>query len=121
MQGRAHVIARILRVLGLYFAFSAVFGAGWLLESYPEHPRAPMAWVILFALAVPVTLIAEFVGHSLFRNPIARGVERRTRGKTISMQRMGYMLCAILGLIAMGILGMVAVFGGGLAIWRRMG
>ncbi len=115
------MITRILRIFGLYLAFSVLFGLGWLLDSYPEHPHTPISWIILFVLAVPVTLIAELVGHSLFRNPIARGIEQRTRGKKISMQRMAYALCALLGFIAFGILAIIAVTDGGLALWQRFG
>jgi hypothetical protein len=39
----------------------------------------------------------------------------------ISMQRMAYALCALLRFIAFGILAIIAVTDGGLALWQRFG
>jgi hypothetical protein len=98
---RPQMIGGALRFLGIYLALSLVYGALLLLQILPVHPRSVLGWGILFALAVPVALVGELVGDILFRNPIARAVEKRTRGTKLSWARIGYALVAVISAITL--------------------
>jgi hypothetical protein len=46
-----------------------------------------VGWLLLFALVVPITIGAEFVGELIFRNPVSQAVERHTKDKSFSWLR----------------------------------
>jgi hypothetical protein len=95
------MIGGALRFLGIYLALSLVCGALLLLQILPVHPRSPFGWGILFASALPITLIGELTGDFLFRNRIARALENKTSGTTLSWIRIGYALVAVISAIAL--------------------
>jgi hypothetical protein len=75
------------RFVLIYVAISAMLGALILLQSFPARPTTWVGWCLLLVLVLPVSLIGEFVGESLFRNPMNQAVERHTRGKSFSWLR----------------------------------
>ena len=103
---------KLIRIVGTYAALSLVVGLIGLAAAYPEIPSTPRAWVALFALALPVLLAAEVLGHFLWNNRAARFVDDSTRGKSLSLARIAYGVLAILLLIG---LGFVAILG-----WRMV-
>lgn len=91
-----------------YLALSLVLGLIGLAAAYPEIPSTPLAWIALFALAVPVWLAAEFCGHLLWKNRVARFVDEATKTQSFSLVRIAYGVLAILlaiGLVAGAIYG----------------
>ncbi|UCU98042.1 hypothetical protein [Acidovorax radicis] len=75
------------KFVAAYVLLSAVLGGLALLQSFPARPTSWVGWLLLFALAVPVTIAAEFVGELIFRNPVSQAVERRTKEKSFSWLR----------------------------------
>jgi hypothetical protein len=73
-----------LRFAAYYVLLSAVLGGLALLQSYPAMPTSWLGWSLLFALVIPATVTAEFVGELIFRNPFSRAVERRTKDEAFS-------------------------------------
>lgn len=51
-----------LRFAAVYVVLSAVLGGLALLQSFPARPTSWVGWLLLFALVLPVTVAAEFVG-----------------------------------------------------------
>ena len=76
-----------LRFVVAYVLLSSVLGGLALLQSFPTRPTSWGGWLLLFALVVPVTIAAEFVGELIFRNPVSQAVERCTKGKGFSWLR----------------------------------
>ncbi len=98
----------LLRIAVVYVAISIALGALALLQSFPARPTTWVGWLLLFALALPVTLIGEFVGDALFRNPVSRAVERNTQGQAFSWLRvvmgLALMLFVFATVLAAGLL-----------------
>lgn len=77
----------VLRFAAAYVVLSAVLGGIALLQSFPGRPTSWVGWLLLFALVIPVTVAAEFVGALIFRNPVSQAVERHTKDKGFSWLR----------------------------------
>lgn len=73
--------------MAAYLAASALLGVLVLLQFYPARPDTWLGWGLLFVLALPLTLAAEFLGTLVFRNPLSQAVERRTREHRFSWLR----------------------------------
>jgi hypothetical protein len=67
-----------------------------LLSVFPRYPSTLAGWVGLMALALPVTLVGEFVGSLFWRNRVAQVIEQRTAGSSLSWLRIGYGFVVIL-------------------------
>jgi hypothetical protein len=93
-----------LRFVAAYVLLSAVLGGLALLQSFPARPTSWVGWLLLFALVVPVTIAAEFVGEVIFRNPVSQAVERCTKEKSFSWLRI------LVGLVVMLVV-FAALFG----------
>ena len=95
-----------LRFIAAYAVLTVALGGLALLQSFPAHPTSLHGWLLLFALAVPVTIFLEFVGDLLFRNPVSQAVERRTKHTRLSLLRvlvgLALMLVAFAGLFVVG-------------------
>ncbi len=76
-----------LRFAATCVLLSAVLGGLALLQSFPARPSSWVGWLLLFALVVPVTIAAEFVGELVFRNPVSQAVESRTKDQSFSWLR----------------------------------
>jgi hypothetical protein len=93
----------LIRMLRDYLALSFVLGLIGLASAYPDIPTTPLAWIALFAFAVPVWLAAEFCGHLLWKNRLARFVDDATQTQSFSLARIAYGVLTILlviGLVA---------------------
>lgn len=82
----------VLRFVCTYVAVSVLLGMLLLSEVFPYRPGSIAGWVILFVLAAPVTVAAEWVGGWMHSNPIAVKVERSTQATSFSWKRIGYFL-----------------------------
>jgi len=86
----------MLRVVVAYVVISVVLGALALFLSFPARPTTGIGWLLLFALALPLTLIGELVGDALFRNPLSQAVEKRTQRRSFSWLRIATGLVVML-------------------------
>ena len=91
---------RIAQFLAIYVAASLMLGGLFLLQSFPERPQSLTGWAMLFALAIPLTVVGEAVGELLFRNRLTRAVEDATRTRSFSWFRIAYVLSVALAVIA---------------------
>ena len=63
------------------------------------HRSAMSEWVLLFAIALPVTLLGEWLGDGLMDNPLTVRIEHKTRNSKLSGARVAYFV-AMLVLLA---------------------
>lgn len=98
----------VARYLLAYLAVSAFLVGLLLLQLFPYRPETIAGWVLLFVLALPITLIGEAIGSWLFSNHLARTVDERTKAQSFSWFRIAYGLATYLIMIA--IVGVALVF-----------
>ena len=91
---------RAVQVLAAYLVVSIMLSGLMLLQSYPTRPQSLTGWIVLFALALPLTILGEAVGEFLLRNRLSRAVERATQKRSFSWLRIGYVLILALFVIA---------------------
>jgi hypothetical protein len=70
-----------------------------LIPKRPHHPTSILEWVLLFSIALPVTLLGEWLGDGLMDNPLTVRIERKTRSSKLSGARIAYFV-AMLVLLA---------------------
>lgn len=89
-------MARVLKIAGIYIGISAIAAVGVLVGVFPKHPTTLNGWLLLLAIALPLTIAGELVGEVIWRNRLARAVESHTAGQSLSGLRMTYALVAML-------------------------
>lgn len=92
---------RLLKVLGVYALLSAVLGGLLLFQAFPARPETPTGWILLFALALPITLVGEWVGDKLLNNRLGRHVDETTRNRRVSIVRILFALGVSLAAMAL--------------------
>ena len=70
-------MSALLRFIAIYVGVSAVLAVIALASVWPHRPGSWVGWMVLFVLALPLTLALEYTGDWLFRNRIAQEAERR--------------------------------------------
>jgi len=91
-----------IRLLLIYLAVSIVLGLMWAVQSYPDLPGGASGWLTIFALALPLQVLLEFVGGRLWNNRATRLVEQTTASRSFSLLRIAYgvlLMLAISGLL----------------------
>ena len=96
------MLKSLLRFVIGYLTVSACAGIALLADTWPYHPTSLLAWSFLFVVAVPVTVIGEWLAEGVLNNPVSAIVERRTRQTTFSWTRVVYYLAVyvLLGICA---------------------
>ena len=92
---------RLLTFVLLYLILSTVLALVLLAGVFPHHPKTAVGWVFLFALALPLTIIGEFVGEFFWRNRIAQALVARSSGSSLSLLRLGYAFVVMLFFFAL--------------------
>jgi len=87
---------RLLTFVVLYLVLSTIAVVVLLAGAFPYHPKTLTGWALLFALALPLTLIGEFVGEFFWRNRIAGAMVARSSGNSLSLLRMSYAFVVML-------------------------
>jgi len=81
-----------LRLAAIYLALSLRLAALALLQVVPWRPASWLGWTALLLLALPLSLLGEYVGQLLWTNRMSRSIEERTRGQAFSWARVAYAL-----------------------------
>ncbi|MEM7434506.1 MAG: hypothetical protein AAF436_05090 [Myxococcota bacterium] len=100
-------------VSGYLFATTFV-GVLALAGAYPLHPITPLGWALWFVLALPVTVLLEGVGQTVFGERLGRKIDG-ARG--ISAKRILVALAFSLVAFALGTLVVVSVGAVGGGFW----
>lgn len=85
-----------LKVLATYVGLSIFLVLLWLVLDPGELPATATQWLWLLVLAVPLQLVGELIGQSLWNTNATRFVEQKTAGKRLSVFRMFYAFVMIL-------------------------
>jgi len=94
-------VERVLTFVVLYLGLSTVLALVLLAGVFPHHPKTVVGWALLFALALPITLLGEFVGEFFWRNRIAQAIAARSSGVSLSVLRLGYAFAVMLFFFAL--------------------
>lgn len=80
----------------MYLGLSLLMALLLLLYSFPNYPKSLNGWAWLFLLALPITLVGELFGETVWRNPVANSIEIHTAEKRFSWLRICYGLIVML-------------------------
>ena len=94
-----------LRFAWFYSVVSVFATIALLVDTWPHHPTSLRAWSFLFVIALPVTVLGEWLSEGLLSNPLSAAVDRRARGSRVSWTRIAYCLAVyvLLGICAVAI------------------
>lgn len=100
------MLSRILRFISIYFIVSVFAAAVLLANTWPLYPHSLFQWILLLIIAVPVTVLGEWLSDCALSNSLSLAIEARTRGSRLSWLRIGYYLAlyVIFGICAVAIL-----------------
>ncbi|MGV3740889.1 MAG: hypothetical protein ACO1NO_01105 [Burkholderiaceae bacterium] len=87
---------KMLPILLWYVALSVAAALCLALVAYPYLPSTAVGWFVFFALALPVTLAGEALGHLFFNNRPAHALQSHTNRQSFSVLRVVYLLIAML-------------------------
>ena len=96
---------RLLRLLLMYLLVAFVAAGLLLLDLWPWHPSSWRAWLLFVVLALPVTLLVEWLGETVLNNPLSRSVDRGTASRSFSWLRIGYLVALAILVFALLFLG----------------
>jgi hypothetical protein len=60
--------------------------------AWPHHPKSLFDWALLFLIALPVTVLGEWLTDGLVNNPLSAIIECGTRRSGFSWTRIAYYL-----------------------------
>ena len=89
-------MTRLLKIIAVYIALSAIAAVGALIEIFPKHPTTAAGWALLLLLTLPLVIVGELIGAALWRNRLAQAIEAKTKGRALSGWRILYALAAML-------------------------
>ena len=97
------MLKSLLRYVMVYLIVSVCASIALLADTWPHHPTSLLAWSILFVVAIPVTVVGEWLAEGVLNNPVSAAVERRTRQTAFSWTRVVYYLAVyvLLGICAL--------------------
>ena len=94
---------RFLTFVSLYVTLSIVLSLVLLAGIFPHHPKTVVGWALLFTLALPLTVVGEFIGEFVWRNRIARAIVSRSSASSLSLLRLGYAFAVMLFFFALAV------------------
>jgi len=85
-------IRSILRYIAAYLIVCLLAAAALLVDTWPHYPRSLRAWALLLVIALPVTVLGDWLTDSALSGSFSLASEARTRGSRIAWLRIGYYL-----------------------------
>lgn len=100
------MLSRILRFISIYLIVSVLAAVALLVDTWPIYPRSLLRWILLLIIAVPVSVLGEWLSDGALSCSLSLAVEARTRGSQFSWLRIGYYLAlyALYAICAVAIL-----------------
>jgi hypothetical protein len=85
-------VSSILRYIAVYLIVSLLAALALLVDTWPHYPRSLRSWALLLVIALPVTVLGDWLSDSALSNSLSLAIETRTRGARVSWLRIGYYL-----------------------------
>jgi hypothetical protein len=82
----------VLRFVSTYLILSAFAATALLIDTWPHQPRSFLQWALLLVIALPVTVLGDWLSEHTLSNPLARVAVSRTKRVRFSWLRIGYCL-----------------------------
>jgi hypothetical protein len=100
------MLKRVLRFAAIYLIVSVIAAVALLINTWPLHPHSIPHWALLFVIALPITLLGEWLSDRALHSSLSLAVEARTRNSRFSWLRVGYILalCILFAICAVIIL-----------------
>ena len=89
-------VARILKFAAIYLIVSVFSAVALLIDTWPLYPRSVVQWLVLLIIALPVTVLGEWLSDGALHSSLSLAVDARTRRSQISWLRTGYVLALYL-------------------------
>jgi len=86
------VLKKIFRFAVIYLILSALAALGVLIDTWPRYPHSVIQWSILLIIALPLSVLGEWLADRTLRSRMSHAVENRTKGAELSWLRVGYLL-----------------------------
>ena len=87
----------LLRYLATYLIVAAFAAAALLVDTWPRYPRSILEWLLLLAIAVPVTVFGDWLTDRALSTPVSVAIDARKRAAQLSWARILYYLaCYVL-------------------------
>ena len=86
------MLKAVLRFTRVYLIVSLFAAAALLVDTWPQHPKSLLHWALLFLIALPVTVLGEWLTDGLVNNPVSAIIERGTHRSGFSWTRIAYYL-----------------------------
>jgi hypothetical protein len=82
----------LLRSFAVYLIVSLLAVLALLIDTWPHYPRSLRPWALLLVIALPVTVLGDWLSDSALSTSLSLAIEARTRGSRIPWLRAGYYL-----------------------------
>lgn len=82
----------IPRYIAVYLIVSLLAALALLVDTWPHYPRSLRPWALLLLIALPVTVLGDWLSDSALSHSLSLAIEARTKGSRISWLRVGYYL-----------------------------
>ncbi len=86
------MLKRVLRFAAIYLIVSVIAAVALLIDTWPLHPHSIPHWALLFVIALPITLLGEWLSDRALHSSLSLAVEVRTRSSRFSWLRVGCLL-----------------------------
>ena len=102
---------RLLRISLKYLVIALAAAGLLLLNLWPWHPSSWRAWLLFVVLALPVTILVEWLAETVLNNPLSKSVDCATASRSFSWLRIGYLVALAILVFALLFLGTRLWFG----------
>jgi hypothetical protein len=86
------MLKKVIRFLLIYLALSSFAVVALFIDTWPHYPHGPLDWGLLFVIALPVTLLGEWLSDNALSSSLSLAVEARAKGHQLSWLRVSYYL-----------------------------
>ena len=92
---------RPLRFLLGYLVVALVAAGLLLLNLWPWHPSSWRTWLLFVVLALPITIVVEWLGETVLNKLLSKSVDRATASRSFSWLRIAYLVALVLLVLAL--------------------
>jgi hypothetical protein len=81
---------RALRFIATYLSVSVLACAALLVDTWPLYPRSILEWALLLVIALPVTVLGDWLSDQALSSAFSLPRRNRTKGPERSWLRIAY-------------------------------
>jgi hypothetical protein len=85
-------VSQIFRFIWVYLTVSLLAALELLVDIWPQYAHSLLPWALLLVIALPVTILGDWLSNRALSTSLSLAIEARARGSRISWLRIGYCL-----------------------------